>query len=278
MYYKLFYKSLTANLTRLERYVSGKRCGPDQRGTTTMLTRSRRMMRRFSCGAWLIGAGFALILAAGRPAHSEPTTEFTPASPHFFKICKNQTYALCAVARCFVFNGLAYCKCDVMSGDSISLPFNYDDNKDICSVNAMGAENGYVASTFSSSPAVEPPNGDKAVYDCPGRTSDGAYAQCDGGICFTSTEGKSFPGFEGSLKENEIICSCPITQAKPPKPVGFQIAGPYPCQKSFFQYCKSATANTKTGSTIFVGAPTGTAAVLSKLLYGNVPAFNHCLP
>jgi hypothetical protein len=163
-----------------------------------------------------------------------------------------------------------------MSGDSISLPFNYDDNQDICSINAAGAENRYMASTFSSSLSVEPPNGDKAVYDCPGRTSNGAYAQCDGGICFTSTEGKSFPGLDGPLKQNEIICSCPITQPKPPKPVSFQIAGPFPCQKSFFQYCKSATANTKTGSTIYVGAPSGTADLLSKLLYGKVPNFNHC--
>ena len=165
-----------------------------------------------------------------------------------------------------------------MSGDSISLPFNIDNNQDICSINAAGAENGYMASTFSSSPSVEPPSGDKAVYDCPGRASNDAYAQCDGGICFTSTEGKSFPGFEGPLKQNEIVCSCPITQPKPPKPVGFQIAGPYPCQKSFFQYCKSAIANTKTGSTIYVGAPTGSAVLLSKLLYGKVPDFNHCLP
>src|SRR5215831_19048258 len=30
-----------------------------------------------------------------------------------FKICKNQTYALCAVARYNVFDGVAYCQCDV---------------------------------------------------------------------------------------------------------------------------------------------------------------------
>jgi hypothetical protein len=164
-----------------------------------------------------------------------------------------------------------------MSGDSITLPFNYD-SQDICSINAAGAENGYMASTFSLPPSVQPPSGDMAVYDCPGVTSDGAYAQCDGGICFTSTEGKSFPGFAGPLMQNELICSCPITQPTPPNQVGFQIAGPYPCQDTFFKYCKSATANTKTGSTIYVGAPTGTVALLSKLLYGKVPTFNHCPP
>ena len=40
-----------------------------------------------------------------------------------FKICKNQTYALCASARCNVYDGVAYCQCDVKHGDSISLPF-----------------------------------------------------------------------------------------------------------------------------------------------------------
>jgi hypothetical protein len=38
-----------------------------------------------------------------------------------FKVCKNQTYALCAAARCNVFDGVAYCQCDVKHGDSISL-------------------------------------------------------------------------------------------------------------------------------------------------------------
>ena len=40
-----------------------------------------------------------------------------------FKICKNQTYALCAAARCNVYDGVAYCQCEVKHGDSISLPF-----------------------------------------------------------------------------------------------------------------------------------------------------------
>jgi hypothetical protein len=30
-----------------------------------------------------------------------------------FKVCKDQTYALCAAARCNVFDGAAYCQCDV---------------------------------------------------------------------------------------------------------------------------------------------------------------------
>jgi hypothetical protein len=82
-----------------------------------------------------------------------------------------------------------------------------------------------------------------ALYSCPGATSDGAYAQCDGGLCFTSTEGGSFPGFDKPLKKGEIVCSCPITVANPSTAkIGYQIAGPYPCQKSFFANCGSARA------------------------------------
>ena len=52
--------------------------------------------------------------------------------------------------------------------------------------------------------------------------------------------------------------------------------GPYPCDKSFFKYCKAATANNKTGSTIYVGAPAGTPAALAVQLNGSVPALNEC--
>jgi len=193
-----------------------------------------------------------------------------------FKICKDQTYALCAVASCFVFNGVAYCTCDIERGDSISLPFRYDRHKDVCTVNAEGAGNGYMVSTFSLADSVVAPGGDMAIYTCPGRISSGAYAQCDGGICFRSTQGQSFPGSAKPLGPNQIICSCPVTMAEPPAPVGYQIAGPYPCRRSFFDNCSGRIANTRTGATIYVGAPTGTARLLTRLLYGSVPPINRC--
>jgi hypothetical protein len=217
-----------------------------------------------------------LVMAAADSGSALDTAKST--SPKFFKICKGQTYALCATASCFVFNGLAYCQCDVKSGDSISLPFQFDSGKDVCSVNAEGADNGYMVSTFSVPDTVVAPGGDQALYTCPAGTSDGAYAQCDGGLCFTSTEEKSFPGFDKPLGQNQIICSCPITAATPSAKVGYQIAGPYPCQASFFQNCKKATANKKTGSTIYVGAPTGTPRFLTRRLYGSVPPLNECRP
>jgi hypothetical protein len=78
------------------------------------------------------------------------------------------------------------------------------------------------------------------------------------------------------LGPNQILCSCPITLAQPPATVGHQIAGPYPRRRSFFKTCDRAVANTRTGSTIYVGAPTGTARLLTRLLTGGVPPLNRC--
>jgi len=211
-----------------------------------------------------------LVFALGTQAHA--------AEKDAFKICRSQIYALCAAASCFVLNDVAYCKCDVEFGDSVSLAFTYDGG-DVCTVNAKGRRNGYMVSTFSVPPAIVRPDGDMAIYTCPPETSDGAYGQCDGGVCFESTKGQAFPGFDKRLTESEIICSCPITVADPSTPnPGYQIAGPYPCQQSFLKNCKSATANTKTGSKIYVGAPTGSAVALSQLLYGrgNAPPIHRC--
>jgi len=193
------------------------------------------------------------------------------------KICKDQIYALCAAAHCFVLNDVAYCKCDVEFGDSISIAFRFDDS-DVCTVNAEGRKNGYMVSTFSVPSSIIKPEGNMALYTCPS-TSDGAYAQCDGGVCFKSTSGQHFPGFGKKVTQDEIICSCPITVSDPNKPnVGYQIAGPYPCDKSFLKNCSSTVASTDTGSTIHVGAPTGSAIALSRLLYGkgNAPPINRC--
>jgi hypothetical protein len=231
---------------------------------------------------WLAAAGLTLVLLVGAGTTvraGETRSDPHSTSPRLFKICKDQTYALCAAAYCTVFNGVSYCKCDVMSGDSISLPFNFDHDEDICSVNAEGKENGYMASTYSLPQSVIAPAGDQALYNCPAETSTGAYAQCDGGLCFTSTEGQSFPGFDKPLQKGELICSCPITVANPDTAkVGYQIIGPYPCETSFFQNCSSETANTSTGAMIHVGSPTGTGRFLTRRLYGEVPPLHECRP
>jgi len=203
----------------------------------------------------------------------KPSCRSVTGGKNVFKILGNQTYALCATSSSFVFNKVAYSKCDVKFGDSIMFKFEFDDGQDVCTVNEEGVKNGYMVSTFSP-PASVQKGGHRAVYNCPSG-SDGAYAQCGGGICFKSTQRQSFPGFDKPLAKDEIICSCPITPHVP-GPVGYQIAGPYPCQKSFFENCNSTTANNKTGSTIYVGAPTGTPRLLAFLLTGTNPPVNEC--
>jgi hypothetical protein len=206
----------------------------------------------------------------------KPTCSSVTNGGNTFKILGNQTYALCAASSSFVFDKVAYAKCDVEFGDSIMFEFGFDDGQNVCTVNEQGVKNGYMVSTFSPPTSVLE-GGDKAVYNCPSG-SDGAYAQCGGGICFKSTQRQSFPGFDQPLAKGEIICSCPITTQKPKDPVGYQIVGPYPCQQTFFDYCSSTTANSSTGSTIYVGAPTGTADLLTMLLTGSVPNENMCYP
>ena len=186
-------------------------------------------------------------------------------------ICRDQTYALCAGAGCFVFNDVAYCGCDVRKGNSVSAPFKYD-NGNVCSVNAEGANNGYMVSTFSLPDSIVAPSGDQALYICP-RTSRAAYAKCDGGICFTSTQGRSFPGL-GRLGSNQIVCSCPVETANPLQ--GLEIIGPYPCQEAFFRYCDPTAANNDTGSTLYDGTSIGSTVTGIYLLYGSVPALNTC--
>jgi hypothetical protein len=88
----------------------------------------------------------------------------------------------------------------------------------------------------------------------------------------------------GTGRESEtgavgIICSCPIAVTNPAAATaGFQIAWPYPCQDSFFKNCASPTAKPKTGATLYVGAPTGSAAFLTHLLTGQDPSINRCSP
>ena len=178
-----------------------------------------------------------------------------------------------------MFDAVAYCKCDVKSGNSISLTDTFGDGQNICTVNAQGAENGFMASTYSLPDSVTAPNGNQALYTCPAATSDGAYAQCDGGLCFTSTQGQSFPGFSQPLTGSEIMCSCPITVADPATAkIGYQIVGPYPCQQSYFQNCNRMAASKKNGAQIEVGAPAGVPIFLTQKLYGSVPPINQCNP
>ncbi len=213
-----------------------------------------------------------------------------------FVICSDQQYALCAEADCFVYNGLSYCQCDILTGNSISLQLSYstpDGERDVCSVNQQGATSGYMVSTFSFPTDVEK-GGSAAVYTCPGRANKGegvkapvAYGQCDGGICFKSTSGQSFPGFTGQLAADQIICSCPISTdatTGSSNKLGYQIFGQYHpaapkgsrCDANACALC-SVPDPTANGASLMVGAPTGSAEFLTLKLDGSVPPINQCL-
>lgn len=62
-----------------------------------------------------------------------------------------------------MFDGVAYCECDVKHGDSVSLPFPMGKDEDVCSINAEGAKNHYMISTYSPPESIVSPEGGKAV-------------------------------------------------------------------------------------------------------------------
>ena len=252
---------------------------------------------------YLVFTFFAILLTANMLWAAKPNKCETAGD---FLILKHQSYALCATAACFSFNQLAYCKCDDLKGDSISIPFDYDDDQNICTLNQQGQQNGYEASTFSFPTDVTYQKGNMALYTCPGEANKdkygmgyparGTYAQCDGGLCFQSTRGKSFPGFNGRLSGKEIICSCPfatICEKLSENPNGYQISGPYEgeCDPAACEKCNAAALTENECETlpnpvsqigieedIPVGAATGTPEILSCLLLGknNVPEANSC--
>lgn len=248
---------------------------------------------------WFLGATstmaavhlFTAVSAFG--FHLEPPLD--PEPP--FVVCEHQKYALCAAASCFVYNGVAYCMCDILKGDSISLQLSFSSRtgeQNVCDVNQQGKVNGYMVSTYSL-PSDVLKGGRAAVYTCPGpdNTLGGvaapvAYAQCDGGICFKSTTHKRFPGFERRLQNDEIICSCPISTETTPGSAnrfGYQVFGQYHptapigsrCEASACAAC-SVPAPTANGSIIPVGAPTGAGKFLTLKLNGfPIPDINECL-
>ena len=245
-----------------------------------------------SCVVVIIAVALALFAPVPSAAfHLDPP--LAPEPP--FVVCQNQTYALCAAASCFIYNLVAYCQCDVMKGDSISLQLAFSTatgEENVCDVNAQGKTNGFMVSTFSL-PAEVVKGGSEAVYTCPGPHNAGsglpapvAYGQCDGGLGFTSTTNKTFPGFEGKLHK-EIIASCPTSIGASPQnsnAFGYQVFGAYHPQAPVGQRCDANACAAcgvpnpvANGSILPVGAPTGVGKFLTERLTGSVPAINECL-
>ena len=60
-------------------------------------------------------------------------------------------------------HGVAYCQCDVKHGDSISLPFPTGKGEDVCSINAAGANNKYMVSTYSLPEQIASPQAEQLL-------------------------------------------------------------------------------------------------------------------
>jgi hypothetical protein len=251
---------------------------------------NRKAVRKMRVAGWLIAAISAMVtvqLASTVPAvafHGDPSLD--PEPP--FVVCHDQRYALCATASCAVYNGVAYCHCDVLNGDSISLQLDVPTptgEANVCDVMAQGKTHGFLVSTYSL-PADAVKGGSVASYTCPGTDNQGAgvpapvaYGQCDGGICFTST------GMRGA--GGAVTCSCPISTAATAgssDAFGYQTFGPYHpeapvgkrCDASGCASC-SVSNPTANGSVIPVGAPTGSGKFLTLRLNGSIPPMNECL-
>lgn len=214
-----------------------------------------------------------------------PVAADVPSSDTFgpVTILKNQEYALCAGALAFVFDGVAYAKCTMMHGTSISATLSYpavtlpgqpgdvvDAPGNVETVNKLGNyQNTYMVSTFS--PPTNPSN--YGVYTCEAGSA-GSYAQCDGGICFRNTSGTTFPGV-GTVAKGQIICSCPITTPGPTAQLNYVQAGPLPCLNGA-QYKQLCNAPVKNGSTLYIGAPAPTFTRMTQLLNGNSGNLTFC--
>lgn len=162
-------------------------------------------------------------IAAEQPKSSDPKVKAI-LKDKFWVTMPNQKYALCAGAVTFNFDGITYARCKMMNGNSISLKHSYPGGN-IQTVNDIGNAPGngaFMVSTYSP-----PDPAEIGVYSC---KKGGAFAQCDGGLCFTNTTGKNFPGL-GRLSGDEIICSCPIVPSK-----NYYVYGPAQCPTSQSDY------------------------------------------
>ena len=152
----------------------------------------------------------------------------------------NQDYALCAGAVSFNLDGITYAKCRIKNGNSLGMTHTYTGNPggNIETINQIGSFGTapFMVSTYS------PPEPEKfALYSC---NKPGAYAQCNGGLCFTNTTGNEFPGL-GAVSAGEIMCSCPITTSS-----RYHVTGPATCPETAKEYdeiCAVGSKKTVTG-------------------------------
>jgi hypothetical protein len=219
--------------------------------------------------SWAASVALLVILLPEAAVPQE--VKMCPGLPGQYVILKNQPYALCAGAQSVNFNAITYAKCSILFGNSLSIPQNFP-NGNISDVNEGAPRSGgYIVSTYSPpAGAIAGAGSNLAVYTC----ERGNTAQCDGGICFTSTTGRSSKLW-GSVSSNQIICSCPVLSL----PIPFEVMGPFPCPSTaleFDQVCGLTGSAINNGATIYIGGPSGGFVKGAACLTGTSPNFNTC--
>lgn len=229
----------------------------------------------------LILPAAAFVALAVAPAVAQVKTSCPPYPGTYVKLV-NQPYALCAGATTVNFDEVTYAKCKRLTGTSISaeqkypFPANGDFLKiprsgNIATVNkGTPMSKGYVVSTYSPPAGAIAPRQELALYTC----DQGAYAQCDGGLCFSSTTGKSSPLW-GKVGKDEIICSCPITVTQTP----FQVFGPGQCpttQAAYDAICAKNVSRANNGAVLYIGSPVGGPEALAQCLQNAPVNFRSC--
>ena len=226
-------------------------------------------------------SGFCLSVFPVLPTTTAVSQEIVdcPGLPGKYVVLEDQNYALCAGARSVNFGEITYAKCAIKHNQtSISAVQSYPfpsvppspDNID--TVNEGAPINGYMVSTFSPPPELTSPSGNLALYTC---NAGGAYAQCDGGLCFTSTRAKQSPPLWGAVSSSQIVCSCPIATPK----TSYQVFGPNQCPttpKEYDEICAAGVTKINNGAMIYVGAPVGVPEKLAACLMGEPQKFNKC--
>ena len=226
---------------------------------------------------------FAVAIASAVVVLGPTVYAFQKESPQFTVL--TDTFVFCGLARVLCLQGRRKRTQHQRHPGNGSRP-------GVADINTQGlSQASYLVLTFYyGDPATGQGTGNMAVYNCPAG-SNGFYTQCDGALCFTSTQATEFPFF-GQLAAEEIICSCPITAAAD-SGLAFSTAGPFPCEEEFQRdICNNRGKTVKVGPLkgsfnngviIGVGAPAGTASLLSEILKeetdgasGEIPEANSC--
>lgn len=208
-------------------------------------------MRAILAGAAAVTLSVTLASCGGSSDAESASSETTSASTSTdsmvdgkFEPMFDQTYALCAGAIAFNFDGVTYAKCQLLNGNSIADAHTYPAG-DALSVNQLLTATGRAMVSTYSPPSPD----DYALYECP---ANGAFAQCNGGLC-TTFEGE-FPGV-GEVASDEVICSCPITYEEKV----YHVTGPAQCPATQAEYdsiCGSGDRKdvTADGTILHIGA------------------------